>query len=122
MYWICLLSNEMIICRVKIETTNDMVAMRRKLKAFTCIPICDEKDIMFTVNFFMKEINNLCKSKTFATVFQLWSKLYIKTAILYFGYWTFFFKNREKVTKGSNRFLVKIFWINTCGVENKKFF
>ena len=78
MYWICLLSNEMIICRVKIETTNDMVAMRRKLKAFTCIPICDEKDIMFTVNFFMKEINNLCKSKTFATVFQLWSKLYIK--------------------------------------------
>ena len=41
----------MIISRGKIEATNDMVQMRRKVKAFTCISICDEKDIMFTVNF-----------------------------------------------------------------------
>ena len=106
MYWICLLSNGMIISSVKIEATNDMVQMRRKVRAFTCIPTCDEKDIMFKVNFDFEKKNNICKSKTFATVFQLWSKLYIKTAILYFGYWTFSFLNGEKVTKGSKSFLV----------------
>ena len=60
----------MIISSGKIEATNDMVQMRRKVKAFTCISICDEKDIMFTVNFDYEK-NNICKSKTFATVFQL---------------------------------------------------
>ena len=106
MYWICLLSNGMIISSVKIEATNDMVQMRRKVRAFTCIPTCDEKDIMFKVNFAFEKKNNICKSKTFATVFQLWSKLYIKTAILYFGHWIFSFLSEEKVRKGSKSFLV----------------
>ena len=61
----------MIISSGKIEATNDTVQMRRKVKAFTCISIYDKKDIMFKVNFAFEKKNNICKSKTFATVFQL---------------------------------------------------
>ena len=61
----------MIISSGKIEATNDMVQMRRKVKAFTCISMCDEKDIMFKVNFdFEKKKTIYAKAKLLPQYFS----------------------------------------------------
>ena len=83
----------MTISRGKIEATNDMVQMRRKVKAFTCISICDEKDIMFKVNFdFEKKKQYMPKQNFCHSISALIKAIYKNSHTILWSLNIFFFK------------------------------